>query len=154
MKEERKKRKQYKKDFKKAKKAFIKIIKKDYGPWDNFLGEFFLVIVDHWKKYYSLGYNVMAMEVRDEPTLNDPDHPTRYEIACELERRYKAWKDFTSVAEIVPADNDLGYEVIYKKGFCDAESAACNIRLVNEEENRLKQDFYSYYIKYIEEMWD
>lgn len=151
---EKEKKKQYKKDFKEAKKELINIIKKDYAPWDNFLGNFFLVIIDHWKKYYSLGYNVWGKEICDTPDADDPSHPTRYEIACELERRYKAWTDFSGVEEIVSAANDLGYEVHYKKEFCGPDGKTLDVTLFNQEDKRLKQAFFDYYMRYAAEMWD
>ena len=142
--EEKKKRKQYRKFNKKYKKELIEIVKKHYGPYDNFLGDFFDVIVQHWKDYYKLGYNVWGVEIKDTPEFNDPTHPTRYEIACELERRYNEWVNFNVFNEHRPTVKE---EFLLPDG-------KINHELVNQRWNELKKSFFDYYMQYSADMWD
>ena len=93
-KDDKRRRKQYRKDYKNAIKLLHQAIDKKYGPWDNFLKIIFPIILDHWKKYYSLGYDVYAYEIKDTPEHKEPTRPTRYEIACELEKLYTEWVQF------------------------------------------------------------
>jgi hypothetical protein len=123
-KEERKKRKQYLKTCKAYKKELKEVVK-HYGPWDNFLPCFFKIQVEHWIDYYSLGYNVMAIEIKDTPEFEQPDRPTRLEIAKELKRLYDEWNDYIS-----SGDNCI------------------------EERNVRKKAFFDYYMKYAQDMWD
>lgn len=84
-KEERLKRKQYLKTCKKYRKQ-VKRLCKEYAPYDYFVGDLLNIQIDHWIEYYSLGYNVWALE-RD-------DMPTRLEIATTLRKLYDNYKNF------------------------------------------------------------
>lgn len=146
-KEEKLKRKIYRKANKKAKKELIDIVKHHYGPWDNFLSNFFLVQVDHWIAYYSNGYNVWAMENRDAYNSKDPlapeswkDRPTRLEIALELKRLYEEYADFLhrhfKDENLYGADGKVDYEKF------------------NAAYKKAKEDFFNYYAEYADDMWD
>lgn len=84
-KEDKLKRKRYLKTCKKYRKQLKQLVK-DYGPWDYFVDIFLDIQINHWIEYYSLGYNVLAIE-RD-------DMPTRLEIATTLRKLYDNYKDF------------------------------------------------------------
>ena len=142
-KQEKKDRKQYLKTYKKYKKELMEIVKKHYGPWDNFLGAFFNVIVRHWKDYYKLGYNVQAVEIKDTPEFNKPNRPTRYEIACELERLYNRWNDFSGM------DDNFQYFEKYVKA-----DGSIDINLLNADYRQCKKEFFEYYMEYGPDMLD
>lgn len=99
---EKKKTKQekrlYKKQFKYCRKLLLKAAK-DYRPWDeSFLLEFMSIIFTHWKQYYELGYNVIAME--DNEWREDcKGEPSRYEIATELLNRLCKMRDITIISK-------------------------------------------------------
>jgi len=150
-KQEKKDRKLYLKTFKKYKKELMEIVKKYYGPWDNFLGSFFEVIVQHWKDYYKLGYNVWGMEVKDTPEFDDPNRPTRYEIACELERRYKEWQDFSGM-DLVQLEDGKWIAKYHERYLLP--DGKINIDLLNQDNRDLEKNFFDYYIKYSHDMWD
>ncbi len=137
------KREQYLAMNEKYKQELLDIVNEHYGPWDNFLGAFFDVIVRHWKDYYKLGYNVQGMEIKDTPEFNRPDRPTRYEIACEMERLYNRWNDFTGM------DDHLQYYDKYRK-----EDGSVDIDLINKDYLQYKKDFFDYYMEYAPDMWD
>ena len=148
---ERQRKKQYKKDFKKAKKKLIEIVQKHYGPWDNFLGDFFEVIVQHWKDYYKLGYNVQGLEIKDTPEFNDPNRPTRYEIACEMERRYKEWQNFSGM-DLVQLEDEKWMAKYHERYLLP--DGKVNIDLLNQDNRDLEKNFFDYYMKYYLDMWD
>ncbi len=126
-KQEKKDRKQYLKTCKKYKKELMEIVKKHYGPWDNFLSNFFDVIVRHWKDYYELGYNVIALE--------SENRPTRLQIALQMKTLYDKYQDM-SVSNFKRADGSIdtdAYEEAYEKA---------------------KREFFEYYMEYADDMWD
>ena len=71
IKEERKNKKLYKKMNRKYHKMFKKMVK-DCGPWDY--GCIFIFIQNYLKwiqEYYTIGYNVVAMESEEGPTRKE-----------------------------------------------------------------------------------
>lgn len=125
-KDEKQKRKQYRKTCKRYKKE-LKDLVKHYGPWDNFLPWLFDIQVKHWIDYYTLGYNVMALEIKDTPEFNQSERPTRLEIAQELKRLYDIYHghiDYNTVEDY------------------------------NKEYNARKKAFFDYYIEYAKDMRD
>lgn len=149
-KQEKKDRKEYLKTCKKYKKELINIVKK-YGPWDNFLGAFFDVIVRHWKDYYKLGYNVWGVEIKDTPEYRDANRPTRYEIACEMERRYNEWENFTGCDAIDTGDGR--WNIVYFDKYI-LPDGKIDFDLVLQDKLELKKKFFDYYMEYANDMWD
>jgi len=149
-KQEKLARKQYLKFNKKYTKQLIRIVKKDYGPWDNFLHSFFSVIVKHWQDYYKLGYNVWGKEIKDTPEYEEPNRPTRYEIACEMERLYNKWVEFRGChieyRDGIPT-------VVYDEKYI-LPDGTINIDLIGQDERALEKEFFDYYIEYSRDMWD
>ena len=92
-----------------------------------------------------MGYNVWRVEIKDAPEFNDPTHPTRYEIACELERRYNEWVDFNIF--------DEHRRTAVKEEFL-LPDGKINYELANQIENELKKAFFEYYMQYSADMWD
>lgn len=83
--EERKRKRAYKKMMKQTKKDLIKASKK-FRCWDEgFLFAFMRIIFNCWKDYYRIGWNVWAVEQKDWDA-DSKDHPTREEVATELLR--------------------------------------------------------------------
>lgn len=140
----KKQRKLYQKMNKKYRKELSDLIKNHYGPWDNFVGEFFEIQAKHWVEYYELGFNVWGMEICNAPEFNDPERPTRKEIAQELLRRYHNWVDFLPDVEV--------YKEAY--GQTEVDGKPLYIHEMNREYNSRKRSFFDYYMKYAEDMWD
>lgn len=90
--DDKKLRPQYKKDCKKHRKEFKKLVK-NMGPWDDFTESFLEEQIDWWIDYYTLGYNVWGMERCDCPEFECPDRPSRLQIALRLKELYNDWKD-------------------------------------------------------------
>lgn len=149
-KQEKRDRKQYRKFNKKYKKELIKIVKKDYGPWYNSLQTFFCVVVKHWQDYYKLGYNVYGKEVKDTPEFGEPNHPTRYEIACEMERLYYEWTEFCG-CDVERIDDTP--TIVYDKKYVMPDGTI-NVELINQDYKALEKKFFDYYIKYRDRMYD
>jgi len=150
-KEDKQKRRLYLKINKKYRKELKNLFKR-VAPWDNFLGMFFDIQVRWWKDYYKLGYNVWGMEIKDTPEFDDPNHPTRYEIACEMERLYREWQDFTGVDSVQQLE-DGEWEVKYYERYL-LPDGKLNVDLLNQDNRDLKKKFFDYYIKYSYVMCD
>lgn len=149
-KEDRQNRRLYLKTNKKYKKELKKLFKQ-VAPWDNFIGMFFDIQVRWWKDYYKLGYNVWGMETKDTPEFEEPNRPTRYEIACEMERLYKEWQDFSGMDVVKLEDGE--WEVKYHERYLLPDGKV-NIDLLNQDNRDLEKNFFDYYIKYCHDMWD
>ncbi len=129
-------RKQYLKTCKKYNKELKKLFK-NYGPWDNYTDCFLDIQIRHWIDYYTLGYNVVAQEVKDTPEFNQPDRPTRLEIAKKLYELHNNYVDFKYDKEDYLGDD----------GHLDVDK-------INEGYRKAKREFFDYYIKYADDMWD
>lgn len=130
---ERKNRKIYKRFNKKYIKE-LKQLLKSYGPWDNFISSFAYIQFRHWIDYYTLGYNVVAMEVKDSPEFNQPNRPTRLQIALKMKALYDRY-------------NDMSVSDFMKDGSIDMDK-------FNEANEKAKREFFEYYMKYSGDMWD
>lgn len=139
-KDEKQKRKQYRKTCKQYKKE-LKDLVKHYGPWDNFLSWLFDIQVKHWIDYYSLGYNVWGMEVKDTPEFNEPNRPTRLEIAKELKRLYDEYDNFFGSDDC---------KAITQK-YNSLKQAAAEIDATYKAKRKA---FFDYYMEYAKDMWD
>ena len=138
-KKEKQERKEYLRTCKKYKKELKELVKR-YGPYDNFLPCLFDIQVRHWIDYYTLGYNVWAIEVKDTPEFNKPDRPTRLEIAKELKRLYDEYDNFT-----------VDYDALEEKyGSINDEAAA----EINTAYRAKRKAFFDYYAEYGQDMWD
>ncbi len=133
-KQEKKDRKAYRKLNKKHMKA-LKNLLKHYGPWDNFIGWFAKLQFQYWIDYYGLGYNVNAMEIKDTPEFNQPDRPTRLQIALQMKALYDKYQDMT-ISDFKRPDGSIDsdkYDEAYEKA---------------------KREFFEYYMEYADDMWD
>ncbi len=91
-KDERMAYRKYVKSNKIAKTKLRKIIHK-YGPWDyGYLIDMINAIANNWRDYYSIGYNVHALEIENQPTrLEIAEHIVSlcnkfYDINCTNEQ--------------------------------------------------------------------
>ena len=116
---------QHRKDCKDMKKEFMEYINnKSFGPWDNYIVDFLDIQIKYWIKYYSLGYNVCGMEIKEGkkqgyyPFVTE-DIPTRLEIAKQLQTLLYRYTHFL----------DKDYE-------------------------KCKKELFDYYYKYAVYMWD
>ncbi len=134
-------RREYFRTCKKYKKELKELVK-SYGPWDNFLPCLFDIQVRHWIDYYTLNYNVWAVEVKDTPEFNKPDRPTRLEIAKELKRLYDEYDNFL-------LNVDLG-ALKEKYGSINKEASA----EIEAEYRAKRKAFFDYYMEYAQDMWD
>lgn len=126
--QEKQDRKQYLRTNKKYNKQLKKLLKQ-YGPWDNFIGEFVKIQIEHWVEYYSLGYNVMALETEGLPT--------RLQIALKLRDLYYNYVDFDCFNDKYKLDD----------GTLDTEK-------IKKDYLKCKKAFFDYYFKYAPNMWD
>jgi len=131
---ERKSKKIYKRFNKKYMKE-LKQLLKNYGPWDNYIDCFAYIQFKHWIDYYTLGYNVVAMEVKDTPEFNRPDRPTRLQIALKMKALYDRYSDMNL--------SD------FKK-----EDGSVDVDKFNEAYKKAKREFFEYYMEYADDMWD
>lgn len=149
-KEDKQKRKQYLKTNKKYKKE-LKNLFKQVAPWDNFIGWFFDIQVRWWKDYYKLGYNVQGLEIKDTPEFEEPNRPTRYEIACEMERLYREWQDFTGVGSVQLEDGKCVLKLLDKYVLPNDK---IDWDLIHKDDEELKMKFFNYYSEWRKDMWD
>lgn len=75
--------KQHHKEVKALRKELVDM-SKNVGPWDNWTINYLEIQIKYWIKYYSLGYNVWAMEKKDWAE-DAKDYPTRLEVAKHLQ---------------------------------------------------------------------
>ena len=126
--QEKQDKKQYEQTNKKYKKQLKKLLKQ-YGPWDNFIGEFVRIQIEHWVEYYSLGYNVFAEEI--------VGLPTRLQIALRLKELYEKYTDFDCFNEKYRLDDNT-----------------LDVDKIKKDYLKTKKAFFDYYFKYTPEMWD
>jgi len=135
--EEKLKRKQYNEMNKKYKKELKKLIK-EYYPYDNSIETFFDIQVRHWIDYYSLGYNVMAMETKDVPEFCKPNAPTRLEIAKKLKELYDNYDNFNPLDAKFRSEDGIHLDMLK----------------IEDAYYKTKKELFDYYFKYGGEMWD
>lgn len=159
---------QHKKDVKDLKKELRDFVDKDFGPWCNCTLEFLKIQCKYWIKYYGLGFNVHAMEIKDW-VEGEENHHTRLEIAKHLQLliyRYEHFHLGLTDEELIEYEADLipspagfiknkidnffsKYRYINDKGELVLDTDA-----INRDYLKCKQELFDYYFKYADEMGD
>ena len=166
-----------KKAYKKMLHKYKKLLKKDakgINPFDYGLGlEMFIDFLKFMQEYYELGYNVWAMERKDEDPKNNANIPTRAESLKETIQAYNLWKHadeyFTKIVK-TEQERDyyikMGYHLqppsssitttinedyYYLTSFADLHQ---NTEAINEAQINYKHKFFECLEKYLEEWWD
>jgi len=167
---------QHNRDCKALRKEIRKYVDKNFGPWGDGTLTFLEIQIRYWVKYYSLGWNVQAMEYEEAkrqgyfPKDNKGEIiPTRLEIAKHLQiLLYRYW-DFgfglTDEELIEYETNPIAfpnglfknrmksfhdkYNFINEDGIEDFDD-----KKYNEDYLKCKQELFEYYMKYNDFMWD
>lgn len=171
--------KEKKKDYKRMMKHYKKLLKKnvkDAAPWDWGFGlEMFVDFLRWMQEYYELGYNVWAMESKDEDPVNFKDAPTRAESLKQTIYYYDKWhncfEDYYKIAytekelkhylrlgfHLVPEKNDNIEQQIRKSGSWSLtlyEDSTENVKECNKACEYYKHKFFECLETYLEEWWD
>lgn len=156
-------KRQYKKMMRKYKRILKKHVKKlCFG--DYLFGlEPFVDFLRGMKEFYEIGYNVWAMERKDEDPENYKDAPTRAESLKETIFYYDKWQNVASDYYKIASD-DKEAEHYLKLGFYPDEDRKGTFRLFkdkgqnidecNKAEKDYKHKFFECLEKHIEEWWD
>lgn len=159
---------QHKKDIKDLRKELRDFVDKDFGPWCNCTIDFLKIQCKYWIKYYELGFNVHAMEIKDW-VEGEENHPTRLEIAKYLQLlifRYEHFFEGLTDTELLEYEenpdafpwgllhnrmNDFfnKHKYVNDKGKLVLDNDA-----MNKDYLKCKQELFDYYFKYADEMGD
>lgn len=160
------KRRAYNKMWRKYKKL-LKKDAKEMCPFDYSFGlDAFIDFLKFMKEYYELGYNVWAMERKDEDPVNYADVPTRVESLKETIRFYNLWQNADECfTKIVYTEQERDYYI--KMGYHLQTSAFEghyyltyykdvheNFEAIAKATAEYKHKFFECLEKYINEWWD
>ena len=169
--------KEKKKDYKRMMKHYKKLLKKnvkDAAPWDWGFGlEMFVNFLRWMQKYYELGYNVWAMESKDEDPVNFKDALTRAESLKQTIYYYDKWhncsEDYYKIAyteeelkhylrlgfHSVKEENGVAKQLSTKTWYLTLyEDKYKNVEECNKACEDYKHKFFESLETYLEEWWD
>lgn len=166
------KKKAYKKLWKNYKKNIIKLAKKS-TPYQYEDGlEMFIENLRFMYEYYKLGYNVWAMERKDEDPKQYKDVPTRAEILKQILDEYDAWQNCDDKYRVVHWEGgkangkgDKFTTINPKTGETKEEQSdwwieyklgdpKATIEASAKEQEQHRKAFFELYTKYMYELWD
>ena len=169
------KKKLYNKMMRKYKKLLKKDVKQAH-PYDWEVGlDLFVDFLKWMQSYYELGYNVWAMERKDEDPKLYKDAPTRAETLKMTIYYYDRWQnccdDYYKIAyseEELKHYLDLGFHLVSKKDDVIEQSMRKtnswtltlyedkhkNVEECNKAHKDYKKKFFESLEEYLEEWWD